>query len=323
MLKKLLIVLLFTGCCSLAIGQSLTDSLRNKANVFYMKNSGKIVYNKDSADFVRVIMPPDITTFFVVKDYYMNGGLKLTGRSKTNHAYYTGQGTFYEYYPNGNRKNSYVFDNGVRTGNTNWYYPNGKLYYISSYDKDKKLTYVYEARDSTGTVLAENGNGTWVEYTPDFKFVEGHGNIVNGLKEGEWQGTPSDSLRYVCTYSKGVSISGTSYEKSGAEHHFTKDVVEPEYKGGVNNFYSFIGHTMHYPKTAKENNIQGRVFTSFVVEKDGKLTTFDIIKGLSPDCDAEVLRVMELCKAWSPGYHYGIPVRVQYSLPISFTLQSD
>jgi TonB family protein len=323
MVKKTLISFLFIGYCSLAIGQSLADSLRNKANIFYMKNSGKIVPNKDSADFVRVIMPPDITTFFVVKDYYMNGGLKLTGRSKTSHAYYTGQGTFYEYFPNGNRKSSYVYDNGKRVGNTNWYYPNGELYYISSYDKDKKLTYVYEAKDSAGTALAENGKGTWVEYTPNFKFVEGRGNIENGLKEGEWQGTPNDSLRYVCTYSKGVSISGTSYEKSGAEHNFTKDMVEPEYKGGIEKFYSFIAHTMHYPKSAKENNTQGKVFASFVVEKDGKLTNLEIIKGLSPDCDKEVLRVLALCKVWSPGHSYGIPVKVTYSLPFTFALQSD
>src|ERR1700761_6479245 len=116
MLKKVLIFLLFTGYCSFAIGQSLFESLRNQSHVFYMKNSWGIVPDKESADFVRVIITPNIPNpeLYRVEDYYMTGKLKLTGWSKTLHAYYTGQGTFIEYFPNGNRKITYTYNNGIR-----------------------------------------------------------------------------------------------------------------------------------------------------------------------------------------------------------------
>jgi len=103
------------------------------------------------------------------------------------------------------------------------------------------------------------------------------------------------------------------------------NVVETSatFPGGISELYKFIGANMVYPDAAKTANIQGRVLMSFVVEKEGSLSNFTILRGLSPEVNAEALRVMKLSPKWSPGQQGGQVVRQLYSIPISFTLKKD
>ncbi|MDB5136647.1 MAG: energy transducer TonB [Mucilaginibacter sp.] len=87
-------------------------------------------------------------------------------------------------------------------------------------------------------------------------------------------------------------------------------------------FYTYLTHTMHYPVKAKEHNIQGKVFISFIVEKDGSLSDIKIIRSVSEDLDAEALRVIKGSPNWNPGIQNGKPVRVAYTMPLSFALAS-
>lgn len=100
-------------------------------------------------------------------------------------------------------------------------------------------------------------------------------------------------------------------------------VVEnmPEYPGGEEAMYQFIGQNIEYPRMAKENGICGRVFISFVVERDGSVTDVKILRGIGGGCDEEAVRVIKKMPRWSPGKQRGKPVRVQYRMPIKFTLQ--
>jgi TonB family protein len=104
---------------------------------------------------------------------------------------------------------------------------------------------------------------------------------------------------------------------------FTAVEHEPGFPGGINAFYNFLQHNLHYPEKAKRKNIQGKVFISFVVEKDGSLTNLKISKGVSEDLDAEALRVIQASPNWNPGTQNGRPVRVAYTLPLSFSLQTE
>ena len=104
---------------------------------------------------------------------------------------------------------------------------------------------------------------------------------------------------------------------------FTAVEHEPEFKGGITAFYNFLRNNMHYPEKAKRNNIQGKVFISFVVEKDGSLTNIKVSKGASEDLDAEALRVIKASPNWNPGTQNGKPVRVAYTMPLSFSLQTE
>jgi len=100
-------------------------------------------------------------------------------------------------------------------------------------------------------------------------------------------------------------------------------VVEemPKFPGGEAEMYKFIGSIIEYPRLAKETGISGRVFVTFVVERDGKVTDVQILRGIGGGCDEEAIRVIQAMPRWSPGKQRGKPVRVQYRMPIKFTLQ--
>jgi protein TonB len=95
----------------------------------------------------------------------------------------------------------------------------------------------------------------------------------------------------------------------------------PAYPGGIEKFYRFLGDNIKYPPMAAENNIQGNVFVSFTVEKDGSLTDIKIDRKLGYGTDEEAVRVLKLSKRWNPGMQNGKPVRVKYNIPIKFSLQ--
>jgi protein TonB len=100
-------------------------------------------------------------------------------------------------------------------------------------------------------------------------------------------------------------------------------VVEnmPEFPGGEAAMYKFIGKNIEYPRMAKESGISGRVYVTFVVEKDGSVTDVKILRGIGGGCDEEAVRVIKAMPRWNPGKQRGKPVRVQYRMPIKFTLQ--
>lgn len=96
----------------------------------------------------------------------------------------------------------------------------------------------------------------------------------------------------------------------------------PEPVGGLAEFYKFLGQEVKYPRAAKNNNVQGKVFVQFVVGKDGSLSEIEVIKGIGYGCDDESLRVMKNAPKWIPGKQRGKPVRVRMIVPISFKLAS-
>lgn len=101
---------------------------------------------------------------------------------------------------------------------------------------------------------------------------------------------------------------------------FTSVEQVPEFSGGLEAFGKFLMTNIRYPKAARDNNVQGRVIVTFVVEKDGSLSNMKVVRGIGSGCDEEAVRVLSMSPAWKPGIQNGKPVKVQYSVPISFTL---
>lgn len=101
------------------------------------------------------------------------------------------------------------------------------------------------------------------------------------------------------------------------------DVVEqmPEYSGGMQELMTFLQENIKYPKSAQERKVEGRVIVQFVVEKDGTPTEFNVVRSIDPDLDEEALRVMKAMPKWKPGMQKGQPVRVKYTIPVSFKLK--
>ncbi len=110
-------------------------------------------------------------------------------------------------------------------------------------------------------------------------------------------------------------------EEIEEQHIFLVVENMPEFPGGEASMYKFIGKNIEYPRMAKESGISGRVFVTFVVERDGSVTDVQILRGIGGGCDEEAIRVIKMMPKWTPGKQRGKPVRVQYRMPIKFTLQ--
>jgi periplasmic protein TonB len=100
-------------------------------------------------------------------------------------------------------------------------------------------------------------------------------------------------------------------------------VVEemPEFPGGIKALRAFLASAVKYPVIAQENGIQGKVYVNFVVNKDGSVSNAKVARSVDPSLDVEALRVVSTLPKWKPGKQRGVPVRVFYTVPISFVLQ--
>lgn len=103
---------------------------------------------------------------------------------------------------------------------------------------------------------------------------------------------------------------------------FIKTEIMPQFPGGESEMYKFIANNLKYPVVDQEMGVQGRVTVRFVVGKTGEITNIELIKGISPTCDKEALRVIKSMPKWVPGKQSGNPVQVYFTMPIVFRLKS-
>jgi periplasmic protein TonB len=123
--------------------------------------------------------------------------------------------------------------------------------------------------------------------------------------------------------SSGVDMSLVESELIGEE---TDEVVlvaeeQPTFPGGEEKLYKYLQENIKYPAMAREANITGRVYVSFVVGKDGKIRDAKVLRGIGGGCDQEAIRVINSMPPWKPGKMSGHPVSVSYNLPINFSLK--
>ena len=124
-------------------------------------------------------------------------------------------------------------------------------------------------------------------------------------------------------YAKDRTYMIALYKEGTSPNKDIYDQVEtmPEFPGGVEKLMEYVAMNVRYPKDAEEKSIQGRVIATFVIEKDGSITGAKIVRSIDPALDAEALRVINGMPNWKPGTQKGEPVRVKYTIPISFRLQ--
>ncbi|RHJ93428.1 energy transducer TonB [Bacteroides sp. AM07-16] len=109
-------------------------------------------------------------------------------------------------------------------------------------------------------------------------------------------------------------------EEESAQQIFTVVEEMPKFPGGDSELLKYIGKSLKYPVIAQENGIQGRVICSFVVNRDGSIVDAEVVRGVDPSLDKEALRVINTMPKWTPGKQRGKPVRVKYTVPITFRL---
>lgn len=118
-----------------------------------------------------------------------------------------------------------------------------------------------------------------------------------------------------------VQVVVEAEEEEVEEEVFMVVEEDPEFPGGLDALSKYLGDNIKYPQLAKENNIEGRVYVSFVVEKDGRVGNIKILRDIGGGCGAEAVRVVKSMPRWKPGKQRGKPVRTQFNLPVSFGLQ--
>ncbi len=86
---------------------------------------------------------------------------------------------------------------------------------------------------------------------------------------------------------------------------------------------NFINENLQYPEEALNDSVQGIVQVSFIVEKDGSTTDFEVIDEHHPALEAEAVRVLQQMPKWKPATQNGVKVRVEYVVPVKFTMSNQ
>lgn len=107
----------------------------------------------------------------------------------------------------------------------------------------------------------------------------------------------------------------------GGDEPFILVEVKPSFNGGdIEKFRQWVQKRITYPQEAQDNGIQGRVYLTFIVERDGSVSTVRIVRGVNKLLDDEAVKAIEASPRWSPGLQRGRPVRVRFSIFLNFTL---
>ncbi len=91
-------------------------------------------------------------------------------------------------------------------------------------------------------------------------------------------------------------------------------------KEGLTAFYEYVKNNLRYPAEARRKGVEGKVFVQFVINIDGSLSEFKVVKGIGSGCDEEAVRIIKESPAWNPGKQRGIPVKQRYTMPFLFRL---
>lgn len=188
--------------------------------------------------------------------------------------------------------------------------------------------------------LVENGlqrAGAWLHYNPDsvgkatpvglHQFYHQFGilwytkHFQAGKLEELRSYYPDGKLKRIETYQEGRLLSGKCFQRDSTEMPFVPFEQMPMFPGGERALMQYLTSNIIYPKKARKNNIQGNVVLSFVVEKSGKISKIEVLRGVGGGCTEEAVRVIEQMPPWEPGKTDGVPVKVRFTLPIRFRLE--
>lgn len=146
------------------------------------------------------------------------------------------------------------------------------------------------------------------------------GGKMNGIVKTYFQ---NGQLRREDYFEDHEFVKGTCWDSTSVETEHTIYLVEPEFPGGLDALFEFLGKNVIYPQDAKERGEHGIVYAQLVVGKTGEIEEYQILRGVSESLDRETLRVIASMPKWKPGTREGEPESFSYNLPIRFSLQDE
>lgn len=311
-MKTILLSLLFLLVPKLIISQVITDN----DDAVYL-DSLYNVGNEKNYKYIRVVK--DYKTpnkeSYEVKDFYKSGKIAMTGATTTGIGM-TKTGMFVYFYENGNRKSITNYVKNKMYGNYYELYEEGtkKLdgEYIEGKEKNTTELKINQFWNSKNVQTVIDGNG---DYEENNDFLLASGKIKNGFKKGVWEGRNKKiGYTFIESYENQKLVSGVSIDSDKVEHKYNAIETRPTPKNGMNDFYNFIGKNY---KTPNYQGLKGKVYLTFVVEKDGKIVEPKVLRDLGYGTGLEAIRVVMLYNGFVPGEQRGIKTRCTFSLPIS------
>ncbi|MCX2496048.1 energy transducer TonB [Pedobacter sp. PF22-3] len=294
------------------------DAYAQKATMVTYFKKGMVTLNKDDYDYRRVIEETDTPALYRLSEFYPDNTEKTSATVSKLEPKIIYEGLFKGYNKKGILTSKVNFKNGMLVGECSYYYDDGKLENVFQYNEednnpDKQRKWI-TGIDSLGNQFIKDGNGRYKK-TDKGGFTE-EGSYLNGYKDGIWKGT-SKTASYEEIYEKGIFKSGLTTLADGKQVKYDNIGHQPEFKGGIAEFYKYLGRNYKFPSEAQRNRVNGRLYISFVVEKDGSLTDYEFKNNLGYGTQEEAVRVLNECPKWIPGVQHGIPVRVKYNININ------
>lgn len=252
---------------------------------------------------------------YKINDFYKSGVLQMEGTSVTKDAN-SKEGEFIFYYENRTKKEVTNYIKSRPNGKEIEWYENGNKKLEGEYIEDEK-TFVGELKinqfwNTKNIQTVVDGNGDYEEIS---EFFFASGKIKKGFKDGFWEGYDKKiGYTYRENYENQKLISGISIDSNKVSHDYKVVETRPEPKKGMMNFYKHVTKNFQTPDV---KGLNGKIFVTFVVEKDGSITDAKIIKDIGYGTGDEAIRVLMSYPAWTPGESRGMKVRCTFSLPIS------
>lgn len=174
-----------------------------------------------------------------------------------------------------------------------------------------------------------NGSPLWIassESGDDYLIED-----VNIIASPQKNCVPKKADEFIDDIEGDMDIEEIEFPKIEVEEGIEEEVGEifmiveeqPSFPGGVNMFRKYLKENTHYPAAALENGIQGRVFVSFVVNKEGDITDVKVARPANPSLEKEAIRVVSSMPKWTPGKQRGKAVDVSYTVPINFIISEE
>lgn len=324
MLKNLLLLLLTIGITSACFAQKKRWTTANgnavrkaQATSFYTKTKVKG------------------TPSFLIKRYYLDHSTPFEEVTYLSKKLVTKQGLFSTYHTNGKLKVQGEYFNNLKTGTWKIYDENKQLITSSQYKNDvlngDYTNYLKDGIIEKGIYKEGKRENVW-SYTEKDGTLTKSINYVNGQKHGDaFTFYSNGNIKERKSYDADLLYETKNFDEEGKEVLIIEDltvytIVEdaPEFTGGMQAMMRFLANNTRYPQEAIDNDIQGRAFISFTVEKDGSIT--EVESALSPDKEVhhlllkEGIRVVKSMPNWKPGKQRGKNVRVRYTIPINFRI---
>jgi len=179
-------------------------------------------------------------------------------------------------------------------------------YYIGGVVVYDTVQFAYvEQSQIKGVALSANGRSKGSAKSESVESIENLDEMIPAAQENE--NDPSDEL--------------DKDQKKTNEHFFTLVDQMPQFPGGDEKLIEYLNQNLVYPIQAKQQNIQGTVFISFIIETDGTISSATVKRGIGGGCEEEAKRVVESMPAWQPASRDGKSVRVLFNIPITFKLK--